>query len=270
MDKEFLKKVQELKKLTQVGYNICIEALKKNNNDIEKSIEWLRIQGIVKATSREHRKAKEGIVKCFCEENTAVIFEINCETSFVAKNDLFCELANNFAKECLKNKNITNFEQAEKIFAQMSALLLMSIKEKIVLKRFEKISKKENECFGFYNHMGNTACVVILEKNNPELAKEMAVHITANDTRYINFENVEKTFIDKEKKIALETIKNDKKLANKPKKLINDIINMKIHKNIDPFVLNEQKFVYNEEEKVSCYLEKNKNKVVNFFKYTIK
>ena len=126
MDKEFLEKVQELKNLTQAGINICVEALKKNNNDIKKSIEWLRIQGIVKAASRKHREAKEGIVKCFCEENTAVIFEINCETSFVAKNDLFCELANNFVKECLKNKNITNFEQAEKIFTPMSALLLTS------------------------------------------------------------------------------------------------------------------------------------------------
>ena len=268
MDKELLKKVKTVRDITKIGYVYCIEALKNSDNNIEKAIDWLKKQGMVNsAIDVSSKETKEGIVKCICNEKSGVIFEVNCQTDFVAKNSSFCKLVDDFAKKCLDTEEINTFEQAKELFFSMASLIIMAIKEKFVFSRFERIYKKEHECFGFYNHIGKVSTIVILKKKDDDLAKKIAVHIASNDVRYINFRDIDEKIINKEKEIVSESVKNDKKMNGKPKEIIDKIIMAKIHKNMDQFVLNEQNFLYDDSKKVSYFL--GDNEVVNFFKYII-
>ena len=87
-----LQKVKELRERTNSGFLDCKTALEENNNDIEASIKWLQQKGIIKAAKKSSRIAAEGIVRAYVNNNVAVLFELNSETDFVAKNKLFLEL----------------------------------------------------------------------------------------------------------------------------------------------------------------------------------
>ena len=266
MDKKLLEKVKIIRDMTQIGYGSCVEALEKNDANIEKAIEWLKKQGIAK-NAISSKETKEGIVKSICNEKSGIIFEVNCQTDFVAKNDSFCKLIDDFAKKCLETEEIITFEQAKELFFSMFSLIISAIKEKIVFYRFERIYKKESESFGFYNHMGKISAIVILEKRDDVLAKEIAVHVASNNVRYLNFEDIDKKIIDKEREIISENLKNDEKMNSKSKEMIDKIITAKIHKNMSQFVLSEQNFLYDESHKVSYFL--NNNRVISFFKYVL-
>ena len=98
-----LDKVKKLRELTGAGFKDCKNAIDKNNGDIEKSIDFLRIRGVVKANQKRQRVAAEGLV-CICEkENRFSIIEVNSETDFVAKNDEFIKFVEEISNLALLN-----------------------------------------------------------------------------------------------------------------------------------------------------------------------
>ena len=103
-----LQKVKELRERTNSGFLDCKTALEENNNDIEASIKWLQQKGIIKAAKKSSRIAAEGIVRAYVNNNVAVLFELNSETDFVAKNKLFLEFADKLQEFLVKTsfKNI--------------------------------------------------------------------------------------------------------------------------------------------------------------------
>ena len=95
--------VKELREKTGAGMMDCKKALTECDGDIAKSIDWLREKGIAKAAKKNDRIAAEGLTRVGVEGNTGVIFEVNSETDFVAKNEQFLELL-----ETVKNALIAN------------------------------------------------------------------------------------------------------------------------------------------------------------------
>ena len=95
--------VKELREKTGAGMMDCKKALTECAGDIAKSIDWLREKGIAKAAKKNDRIAAEGLTRVGVEGNTGVIFEVNSETDFVAKNEQFLELL-----ETVKNALIAN------------------------------------------------------------------------------------------------------------------------------------------------------------------
>jgi elongation factor Ts len=95
------KLVQELRQKTGAGMMDCKKALKENDGDIEKSIEWLRQKGIAKADKSSSKIAAEGLVDTYIQSDsrTGVLLEVNCQTDFVGRNEEFKALANNLAKK---------------------------------------------------------------------------------------------------------------------------------------------------------------------------
>ena len=81
------KDVKELREKTGAGMMDCKKALTECDGDMEKAIDWLREKGIAKAAKKSDRIAAEGLSRVGVEGNTAVIFEVNSETDFVAKNE---------------------------------------------------------------------------------------------------------------------------------------------------------------------------------------
>ena len=87
--KDLLEGVKKLREITGVGFKDCKIAIDENGGDIEKSIEFLRKKGIAKASNKMSRTASEGLCLLHEKNGEVSLIEINSETDFVAKNEIF-------------------------------------------------------------------------------------------------------------------------------------------------------------------------------------
>lgn len=98
--------VKDLRERTGAGIKDCVSALAANNNDIDKSIDWLRAKGITNAAKKSGRAAAEGLVESYIHAGgkVGVILEVNCETDFVARNQVFKDLVKGIAMHIAASK----------------------------------------------------------------------------------------------------------------------------------------------------------------------
>ena len=177
--------VKTLREKTGAGMLDCKKALDECEGNIEKAVDWLREKGIAKAAKKSDRIAAEGLADIFIKENKAVVLEVNSETDFVAKNDEF----KNFVKtvgEAILNSDVETMDEAMKLevngetIEQMVIAITAKIGEKISLRRFMVVTKNESQVFGSYIHMGGKiASLVVVEGNNSDVAREVAMHSAA-------------------------------------------------------------------------------------------
>jgi len=93
------KLVKKLREMTGAGMLDCKKALEETNGNLEEAVELLRKKGIAKAAKKADRETKEGLIHSYIHAGgrVGVLLELNCETDFVARNELFKELANELA-----------------------------------------------------------------------------------------------------------------------------------------------------------------------------
>ncbi|HHU27975.1 TPA: elongation factor Ts [bacterium] len=268
--------IKELRERTGAGMLDCKKALEANEFDIEKAIDWLREKGIAKATKKADRIAAEGLATILVKDNDAVIVEINSETDFVAKNELFVELVNKVAEALLTTKPKTVEEALTTVYEgeTINDLIVNAtarIGEKITLRRFEILTKKEEDQFGSYIHMGGKiAALTVLENtDNAEVAKDIAMQVAASNPQYLSIATVEPDFLEKEKHIQLEAVKNDPALANKPEQALAKIVEGKVNKTLKEICLLEQVFIKQSDLTVAKYVANNNTNVVTFVRYHV-
>lgn len=268
--------IKELRERTGAGMLDCKKALEANEFDIEKAIDWLREKGIAKATKKADRIAAEGLATILVKDNDAVIVEINSETDFVAKNELFVELVNKVAEALLTTKPKTVEEALTTVYEgeTINDLIVNAtarIGEKITLRRFEILTKKEEDQFGSYIHMGGKiAALTVLENtDNAEVAKDIAMQVAASNPQYLSIATVEPDFLEKEKHIQLEAVKNDPALANKPEQALVKIVEGKVNKTLKEICLLDQVFIKQSDLTVAKYVANNNTNVVTFVRYHV-
>ena len=218
-----LEKVKELRDVTGAGMQDCKNALKENNDNIEKSIEYLRKKGVLKAAKKSSRDAAEGLIILGEDKNTINLTEINSETDFVAKNEEFINFCRKISEISIKAGNLDDLNNIKidgVAIKDLVVSLVSKIGENIKLRRFKKILK-ENYKSAFYvhnkvsNNMGKIISVVKYNSKNEESAKfasNICMHIAAMSPMALNEDNLDSDFINKEKKIIEEQIdKNGKK-----------------------------------------------------------
>ena len=103
-----LDKIKKLRELTGVGFGDCNTAINECGGDIEKSIKYLRVKGISKASKKMERIANDGLICIHEENNKSSIIEINCETDFAAKNLEFLNFSEKLSKLCFELKGDLN------------------------------------------------------------------------------------------------------------------------------------------------------------------
>ena len=261
--------IKELRDRTGAGMMDCKRALEANDSDVEKAIDWLREKGIAKAQAKASRIAAEGLAGVVVEGNKAIILEVNCETDFVAKGERFHKLTDDCAKDTLA-KGYKSVEEAKEGVAQLFAEATVAMGEKLDYRRFEIVEKSAEQGFGFYIHMGGKiATLVVLGKEDAELAKGLAMHIAANAPKYIAQEDIPAEVIAHEKAIALENMKNDPKMAGKPEAMLNGIADGKVKKLLAESVLGAQVYLIDGEKTVAQVLNEKGNKVVKFIRFAV-
>lgn len=270
--------IKELRDKSGAGMMDCKKALDESNGDVNKAVEWLRKKGINTAQKKSSRSASDGLVTVNINEEAGVILEVNAETDFVARNENFQKFCNDLASTCLEH-NEDNIEKLlelkffseEIVVKQKLTEIISKLGENIVIKRI-KIFKKENYLLQKYLHNSindNSGKIGVLlslqadEKNDlvDNFSKNICMHIAATDPKSKNVDDLDKTLVDKERIIYYEQLKS----SNKPKDIIEKIIDGKIKKYYEEVCLNEQFFVMDNKVKIKdCISTFNKENNLNF------
>ena len=277
-----LEKVKELRDVTGAGMQDCKNALRENDNNIEKSIEYLRKKGVLKAAKKSSRDAAEGLIILGEDKNAINLTEINAETDFVAKNEEFINFCKKISEQSPNADNLDDLNNTKidgVAIKDLIVSLVSKIGENIKLRRFKKILK-ENSKSAFYVHnkvnnkSGKIISVLKYNSKNSESAKfatNICMHIAAMSPMALNKDNLESNFINKEKKIIEEqTDKNGKK-----PEIIEKIVNGKLNKVISENTLLNQKWVIDQELTVNQAIENFNKKysdnfqILDFFKFKV-
>ena len=263
--------VKELREKTGAGMLDCKKALEANNGDIDASIDWLREKGISKAAKKADRIAAEGLAAILIEGNNAAIVEVNSETDFVAKNEEFQNLVKEILETIIKNdaKTVEEALELETKEGTINSLIVektAKIGEKLSLRRFEKVTKKDNETFGNYIHMGGKIAVLIVTENtSEEVAKDIAMHAAAMRPQYVKIEDVPEEVVEKEKAVLTEQAMNE----GKPKEIAEKMVKGRINKFFKEICLEEQQFVKDGDINVKTYAKNNDGTIKAMYRYEV-
>ena len=263
--------VKDLRERTGAGMMDCKKALVESNGDMDAAIDYLREKGISKAAKKAERIAAEGLANVYVKDNEAVVLELNSETDFVAKNSEFKELLDKIGNALL-NSEVSTMEDAlnvkvgEDTINDLIVNATAKIGEKISLRRFEKVTKADNEVFGTYLHMGGkiSSLTVVLGENE-EVAKDVAMQAAAMRPLYVNIESVPAADLAHEKAVIKEQVINEGK---KPE-FADKIVEGRIRKFYEETVLEEQAFIKDSGLSVKAYLENNKSSLVKLVRYEV-
>jgi elongation factor Ts len=263
--------VKELRERTGAGMMDCKGALDHTNGDIEKAIDYLREKGIAKAAKKASRVAAEGLCSVVVEGNAAVIFELNSETDFVAKNKQFLSLLDTLGNEILSSK-VTTTEDALKILVDGKSLEIMladataTIGEKISLRRVTRLEKTNEQGFGAYKHMGGRIAVLtLLEKDDQEVAKDIAMHVAAQKPIFLDRSLVDQETLEHERHVLTQQAL----LEGKPANIVDKMVVGRLNKYLQDICLVDQAFVKDPDQKVSDFLKSNKNQVLKFIRLEV-
>ena len=262
--------VKELREITSAGMMDCKKALVETNGDMSAAIDWLRERGISKAAKKSDRVAAEGLCSVAIEGNTAVIFELNSETDFVAKNEQFLTLLDKLGKILVANKPAT-VEEALAIEVDgttVDGMLIeatSTIGEKITLRRLTVVEKADNEFFGSYLHMGGRIAALTVVDGKEEVAKDAAMHAAAINPQYLTVEEVPAEVVAKEREILTQEALNEGKPAN----IVEKMVEGRIRKFLADVCMLEQPFVKDGDVTVAKFAANNGSTIKTFIRLEV-
>ena len=263
--------VKELREKTGAGMMDCKHALEHTAGDIDAAIDYLREKGIAKAAKKAGRIAAEGLCNVVVSGNEAIIFELNSETDFVAKNTKFLDLLDNVGQTILNSK-AKNSEEALELVANGKTLEFVlaeatsTIGEKLSLRRVSRVVKTDKQGFGFYKHMGGRIAVLtVLADDKPEVAKDIAMHIAAQKPLYLDRSQVNQETLEHEKHILTQQALAEGKPAN----IVEKMVIGRLNKYLQDICLVDQGFVKDPDLKVSAFLKQNQTSVVSFIRLEV-
>lgn len=268
--------VKELRELTGAGMMDCKKALTECDGDMTAATDWLRKKGISKAEKKEGRTAAEGLTRIKIEGNRAAVVEINSETDFVAKNDMFLALLETAVDAVLKNAP-ADLEAALALPVEGGTLndaiinAVAIIGENIKLRRFEIVEKQDDEIFGSYMHMGGSisAITVVKGTDDPQVAKNMAMQVASMTPTYVSRNDMPQDVVEHERSIQEELVKNDESLANKPDKVKAGIVEGRLSKSLQDMCLVDQVFFLDQDKNCGQYLKEVGAEVVKFVRFKV-
>ena len=268
--------VKELREKTGAGMMDCKKALDACEGNMEKAIDWLREKGIAKAAKKESRIAAEGITEAASNDNEAIIFEVNCETDFVTKNEKFTSLVNELRNTLMSNSCKTIEEANDvklsdgKTISERIIEETATIGEKISFRRFERITKSDDEVFGIYSHMGGKiTAVVTLKGSDRDVARDVAMQVCAMSPVAVNRDAVPAEMVEHEKEMIKNEIKNDPKNASKTEDILDKMATGRLSKFFKENCLVEQDFIKDSSMTVAKYAEANGCEVLSMVRYAV-
>jgi elongation factor Ts len=267
--------VKRLREQTGAGMMDCKNALEEAGGDLEAAVELLRLKGAKDVNKRATRTAANGLVTAELDGTTAgVLVELNCETDFVAKTDVFQQVAADIAKTAARAKvgdrltlltaEVRPGTTVEKLIEETGA----SLKEKLELGR---VARFEGGYVDRYLHRSDAALpptlgvLVQIDKDNPEVAKDLAQQVAAMRPLYVRRDDVPADVVEKERRIA-EQITRDE---GKPEQAIGKIVEGRLNSYFKDVVLTEQAFVKDPKTTINQVLGRSGVSVTAFARFQV-
>ena len=261
--------VKKLREITNAGMMDCKKALLEADGDFENAKVLLKEKGQSKADSKSGRTTAQGIAVIQVEADNSVILEVNCETDFAAKDNLFNQFVNNIAKLILEN-DIDNMDQlSQESFDEFENIeeyrkyVISKLGENITIRRFQRI--KIDGQIGSYIHGTKIASLVMIDGNDAELAKDLAMHVAASKPEYLSTSDVPQEIIKEEARIL--TLQAEEE--GKPKEIVEKIVQGKLKKQFDQVSLFGQEFVKDPDMTIDQLLAKKNASVKSFVRYEV-
>lgn len=263
--------VKELREKSGAGMMDCKKALTENNGQMEEAIDWLRKKGLASVSKKSGRVAAEGLVGITIKNNSGIILEINSETDFVARNEIFqnfvktcCELALSNKSDVESLKSLT-YPDSGRTVEQELANNIATIGENMNIRRLEFLDVNEGGLFSYIHNnvadgLGRLGVLVALESklgmdDLSTIGKQIAMHIAATSPKSLSIEDLDKNIVDRERQVL-----TDQAIASgKPKEIANKIVEGRMHKFFQEVVLNEQISVIDGETKIKDVVKKLSN-----------
>ena len=243
--------VKTLREMTSVGMMDCKKALVECDGDMDKAVEWLREKGLAKAAKKAGRIAAEGMSYALTENGVGALVEVNCETDFCAKSDLFVAFVKDIAKAVAENDPAdvdalmnSKYPGSELTVSETMPEKVMSIGENLQVRRFVRFA--ENTSVGYVHAGGKIGVLVNLAVEGvdaSEIGKNVAMQIAALNPRFWDKSQVSQEVLDEEKKVALALMDQDPKMASKPAQVKEKIVMGKMNKFYQENCLLQQEFV---------------------------
>ena len=256
--------VKDLREKSGAGMMDCKKALQENNGDMEAAVDWLRTKGLSKAAKKSDRAAAEGLVagKLSADGKTGVLVELNAETDFVSKNELFQNAARDFADVGLSIEGVEAITAAKtakgEVVSDVITNLIATIGENMRLRRSARLSVNQG-AVALYLHnahgdgVGRLGVLVALEGAGDQavlkdVGRKIALHVAGTPTPPLALSSAEldPAVVAKEREIQVQMAIE----SGKPKEIAEKMVEGRIRKWQEEVVLLAQPFVMNPDQTI--------------------
>ena len=258
--------VKKLREMTNVGMMDCKKALQATDGDMDKAVDWLREKGLAKAAKKADRVAAEGVAYATVVDGVGVIIEVNSETDFVAKNELFREFVKNLLKTIIANKPAEvealmscKYAGEDCTVDEKLKEMIFKIGEKLSIRRF---AVTEGITSTYIHGIGSIGVIVrfdtdVADKEGfAQFAKNIALQVGAYTTPYINRDQVPASVLEAETAIVRAQIENDPALSQKPDAIKEKMAVGRLNKFYENNCLLDMEYFLEDSMKVGQYIEK--------------
>ncbi|HXF88428.1 MAG TPA: translation elongation factor Ts [Xanthobacteraceae bacterium] len=263
--------VKELRERTGAGMMDCKTALVETNGDMEAAVDWLRKKGLAKAAKRAGRVAADGLIGVAVKGTKGVLVEVNSETDFVARNDLFQGLVQMIANTALEVgpevERIKAAKAGSMTIGEAIAETIAKVGENMALRRAAQLAVG-NGVIARYMHnavsegLGKIGVLVALESaaSGDELARfgrMIAMHVAASNPQAVDPEGLDRTLVEREKEILAEKFRAQGKPAN----VIDKIVESGLKSFYKEVCLLEQPYIHDPAKSVAQALKEAEGRV---------
>jgi len=252
--------VKELREMSGVGMMECKKALVETDGDLDKALDLLRANSSLKAEKKASRVAADGEIKIAENSEYFSLVEINSETDFAAKDSQFRDFAGEVAEYLINNK-VTDMANLSSMFEEKRQSLIQSIGENIQLRRLQTLDVPSGGCIGAYLHSdGKLAAIVSIDTDNKELAKDLAMHVSATNPTCLQSEDIDPELLERERSIFLAQAEESGKDASIMEKMVEG----KVKRFLSEVTLVSQGFVKNPDQSIEELLKENNTSILAF------
>jgi elongation factor Ts len=255
--------VKELREKTGAGMMDCKRALGDSGGDIEAAVDWLRKKGLAAAAKKAGRVAAEGLIGAATRGPAGALVEVNSETDFVARNQAFQSFVRAVSELALEGGGeIDALKEADfpgtgRTVEGELTYLISTIGENVVLRRVKRLSTDEGGVFSYVHNalgpgIGKIGVLVTLASGAPsdqlaQLGKQLAMHVAAANPLYLDIASVPQAALDRER----DVLREQARASGKPDSVVDKMVEGRLRKFYEEFVLLDQVFVVDQETKIS-------------------
>ena len=260
-------RVKELRDKTGAGMMDCKKALGEADGDIEAAVDWLRKKGLAAAAKKSGRVAAEGLVGAAVGDGVGVVVEINAETDFVARNEIFQGFVRTVTELALSSDGTLEglsamaYPDTGRTVAEEVTHMVATIGENMGLRRVARLTASPGVVASYIHSatvpgLGRIGVLVALKSEGDAeklatLGRQLAMHVAAARPESVSTNDLDPALLERERNVLADQAR----ASGKPEAIIEKMVEGRLRKYYEEVVLLEQTFVVDGENKVATVLE---------------